>query len=399
MRRVTVLVVFFLFIAREKINAQTVNSATTPWVADTAAVYSDPDDNWAKDPSVIKYGNTYYMYYSSANPWPPEGGKGPPRIDYATSPDGLNWTYKGLAIPKGDSGTWNDERSQAPSKPIFKDGIWYMFYAGAPVGKIPMIGYSTSTDLIHWTEFKGNPVIARGKCNDPFVYLENGIYYLSYDDAGEAIWYVTSTNLIDWDTAHAVRTDAVGEGNIIFKQNGQYIRYGATGLSTNGEYYQSAYSNNMTNFTKLGKITMNIPSWATGAFGHGDIIEHGDEYWFYFQGTKTNGVIFQIGLARQKIGTTGILMAGGQSIVDASIEVQKGSAGYSIILPKTTSGHSKYSLSITNSAGRSVFKVSNATDNQMFWNTANGKYAGGLYFLRAQLPNKSILSKQVRVTR
>ncbi len=376
-----------------------VNSATTPWVADTAAVFSDPDDNWAKDPSVIKYGNTYYMYYSSANPWPPEGGKGPPRIDYATSPDGLTWTYKGLAIPKGVPGTWNEERSQAPSKPMLKDGIWYMFFAGARNGKAPMLGYSTSTDLITWTEFKGNPLVANAKWNDPFLYLENGIYYLSYDDAGEAIWYLTSTNLKDWDTTKAVRTDAVGEGNIIFKQNGQYVRYGATGLSTNGEYYQSAYSNNMTNFTKLGKISMNIPSWATGAFGHGDIIEHGDEYWFYFQGTKTNGVIFQIGLAKQKNGTTGIQLVGGPSIANASIVVQKSPTGYSIVLPKTTSGHSPYSLTITNPAGRSVFKATKSSGTQIFWNTSSGEYAGGLYLLRARLPNKKVLSKQILVTR
>ena len=389
----------FLFAAIAGTHAQVVNVATSPWIADTAAVFSDPIDNWAKDPSVIKYGNTFYMYFTSANPWPPDGGIGPSRIDYATSPDGMKWTYKGVAIPRGDSGTWNEERSQAPSKPMLKDGIWYMFFAGARFGKAPMVGYATSTNLVNWTEFKSNPMIANAKWNDPFLYLENGIYYLSYNDNIEAIWYLTSTNLKDWDTTKAIRTDAVGEGNIIFKDNGKYMRFGATGHSHVGEYYHSAYSDNMVNFTKVGKITMNIPTWASGAFGHGDIIQNGNEYWFYFQGTRNNGVIFQIGLARQKIETTHSRKTGSLAFAEPTIVAQKFPNGYSFLLPGSASNTSPYSVSILSPAGQDVFKFTNSTSSRLFWNTSKGEYAEGLYILKAQMPDKSVLSKQVMISR
>lgn len=107
-------------------------TATGRWDVAAEPVYVDPDDDWAKDPSVIEFDGTFYMYYTSANPWQGDGagGKGEPRIDFATSPDGLHWTYQGVAIPKGGQGAWDEERPQAPAKPILKDGTWYLYYAG-----------------------------------------------------------------------------------------------------------------------------------------------------------------------------------------------------------------------------------------------------------------------------
>jgi hypothetical protein len=54
-------------------------------------------------------------------------------------------------------------------------------------------------------------------------------------------------------------------------------------------------------FTDHGKIQMNIPAWASGATGHGDVLRRGEEYWFYFQSTSDLGKTFQIGLARQPV--------------------------------------------------------------------------------------------------
>ena len=59
----------------------------------------------------------------------------------------------------------------------------------------------------------------------------------------------------------------------------------------------------LTGFKDCGKIRMNVPTWASGAFGHGDVLRHGDEYWLYFQGTSDGGKTFQIGLARQPVNT------------------------------------------------------------------------------------------------
>ena len=273
------------------------------WQAAAEPVYRDPDDDWAKDPSVIKVGDTWYMYYTSANPWQDGGcgGKGEPRIDYATSPDGLKWTYQGLAIPRGKPGEWDEERPQAPAKPVLKDGVYYMYYAGKCAKRAVEIGYATSTDLRHWTKHPGNPVLMIGKCNDPFIYFENGTYYLFYTSGGDCIFYVTSTNLVDW-SAKPVATGAVGEGSMVIKDGPTYTLYGCVGWSPQGEYYKAYTTRDLAKpFADAGRIRINTPEFAKGSLCHGDIIRQGDDYWFYFQATCDVGKRFQIGLAKQPV--------------------------------------------------------------------------------------------------
>ncbi len=280
-----------------------VHAATSVWQAAAQPIFCDPDDDWAKDPSIIKVGDTYFMYYTSANPWAHEGngGKGDSRIDYATSPDGLTWTYQGVSIPKGKPGEWDEERPQAPAKPILKDGVYYMYYAGKCDKKPVAIGYATSTDLRHWTKNPSNPVLSIGKCNDPFIWFENATYYLFHTTGGDAIRYVTSTNLVDWSTK-PVETGAIGEGSVVLKDGSTYTLFGCIGFSNNGEYYKTYTTKDLSEkFSDQGKISVNTPPFAAGALCHGDIITVGHEYWFYFQGTNDNGKRFQIGLAKQPI--------------------------------------------------------------------------------------------------
>jgi len=279
-----------------------IHGKPTLWQAEETPVYTDPEDDWAKDPSVIQAGDTYYMYYTSANPWQGDGsgGKGEPRIDYATSPDGLKWTYQGVAIPKGQPGDWDDERPQAPAKPILKDGIYYLYYAAGGKGGV-VTGYATSKDLRHWTKHQGDPVLRKGKVNDPFVYYEDGRYYLFFTTGGDAIHYVTSTNLVDW-SQEAVSTGATGEGSIVVKDGPTYTLYGCVGWSPKGEYYKVYTTGSLaTKFTDEGRIKINTPPFAEGSLCHGDILRQGDDYWFYFQATRDVGKRFQIGLAKQPV--------------------------------------------------------------------------------------------------
>lgn len=275
---------------------------TSEWRICDEPVYIDQDDSWAKDPSVIKAGDTFYMYYTSANPWQGDGsgGKGEPRLDYATSPDGLKWTRRGVAIAKGRPGEWDGVRPQAPAKPILKDGVYYMYYAGA--GDRVTTGFATSTDLVHWVKSPKNPVLDDGKVNDPFVWFEDGTYYLFYTtQGGENIYYVTSTNLVDWSKT-PVFTGASGEGSTMVKNHGVYSLLACVGWSHKGEYYKSWTTTNLTaRFVDRGRLKMKLPKWASGATGHGDLVVHDNEYWLYFQATADVGRTFLIGLARHSI--------------------------------------------------------------------------------------------------
>ena len=279
--------------------------ATSEWKAAEAPVYCDPEDDWAKDPAVIKAGDTFYMYYTSANPWQGDGsgGKGEPRIDYAISSNGLDWTRQGVAIPKGKPGDWDDERPQAPARPVLKDGVYYMYYAGA--GRGVTTGYATSTDLRKWTKQPGSEVLKNGKVNDPNIYFEGGVYYLFYTSGGDRVYYVTSTNLVDW-SPNAVFTGAIGEGSNIIRDGRTYVIFACVGWSHKGEYYKVYTSPSLTNeFRDCGRINLKSHGFAAGSLSHGDMIRNGDEYWFYFQGTCDVGKRFQVGLARLPVTTDG----------------------------------------------------------------------------------------------
>jgi hypothetical protein len=80
----------------------------------------------------------------------------------------------------------------------------------------------------------------------------------------------------------------------------------AVGWSHKGEYYKSWTSKSLTGFKDHGKLKIKLPAWASGAFGHGDVIQRDNQYWLYFQGTNTVGKIFQIGLARHPVHPIGL---------------------------------------------------------------------------------------------
>ncbi len=79
-----------------------------------------------RDPSdVIKVGDLYYVWYSK--------GKISPGYDatvwYATSPDGVNWTEKGMALAKGTPGTWEGASVFTPNIMV-AEGKYWLFYTG-----------------------------------------------------------------------------------------------------------------------------------------------------------------------------------------------------------------------------------------------------------------------------
>jgi beta-xylosidase len=88
-----------------------------------------------RDPSdIIKVGDLYYVWYSK--------GKISPGYDatvwYATSPDGHVWTEKGMALAKGEPGTWEGASVFTPNIMV-AEGRYWLFYSGVsrPFNKKP----------------------------------------------------------------------------------------------------------------------------------------------------------------------------------------------------------------------------------------------------------------------
>lgn len=79
-----------------------------------------------RDPSdIIKVDDLYYVWYSK--------GKISPGYDatvwYATSQDGHNWTEKGMAIAKGEPGSWEGASVFTPNI-LVAEGRYWLFYTG-----------------------------------------------------------------------------------------------------------------------------------------------------------------------------------------------------------------------------------------------------------------------------
>jgi predicted GH43/DUF377 family glycosyl hydrolase len=306
MKKIIHLVLSFLFFETSGIAQNNENDPIIKWKIHSIPVFTDPDDDFAKDPSILKTRDKFYMFYTGATP----GGQGRGQwdfsnwqIEYATSPDGLNWTKQGISF-KADSNSWEAGRVQAPSRPIWYKGKYYMFYTGGPRTPKNLIytGFATSKDLVHWT--KSPKIIPQNveKANDISIFREGEIFYMfytTYNDVGEPVFYRISKDLENW--SEPVETGANGEGSSVWKENGIYYIVACLGYSGKGEVYILYSSDKLTGFKDRGVVFTEVPSFASDSYGHGDVIKNGDEYWFYFQGTRENGKTFKIGLATSKI--------------------------------------------------------------------------------------------------
>ena len=125
-----------------------------------------------RDPSdIIKVDDLYYVWYS----------KGPLRtgydatIWYATSPDGVNWTEKAMALAKGKPGTWEAGSVFTPNI-LVAEGKYWLFYSGVsqPYAKKPFnpdskigIAVSDSPDG-PWERLASNPALSNSEDPEAF---------------------------------------------------------------------------------------------------------------------------------------------------------------------------------------------------------------------------------------
>src|SRR5688500_11665530 len=111
------------------------------WVR-KGVVLEDRAANHVNDPTVVKVGDRYYMYYTRTEKDVVD------RIDVAVSPDGVKWEPKGVALAAGQAGEWDALSVGRPSV-IHEDGLLKLWYDGrkdfppdAPVRDVPKSGTS-----------------------------------------------------------------------------------------------------------------------------------------------------------------------------------------------------------------------------------------------------------------
>jgi len=160
------------------------------------------------EPTVIKDGTLYKMWYAGYDGWWW-------RIGYATSTDGINWTKysNNPVLSEGAVGSWEEGHVGTPS--VIKDGSTYhMLYGSKDSSDISRIGYATSSDGIQWTKSPNNPELNPGLGNQqwdngdvahPTFFKDNneGVFKVFYrgmsEDTGSGssygIGYATATAL------------------------------------------------------------------------------------------------------------------------------------------------------------------------------------------------------------
>lgn len=158
------------------------------------------------DPSVVKVGGQYYMYYTDNIGGAPPGDT----IHLATSVDGTSWTKKGQVLYRGVIGQWDSLFVSRPSV-IYEDGLFKMWYDSCPLAC--QIGYATSVDGFSWTKYSGNPLPIYTSAID-VEHMADGYLMLGQAHSGTLIF--TSVNETDW----------VAKGYLFGLSGKDYDRYG-----------------------------------------------------------------------------------------------------------------------------------------------------------------------------
>jgi predicted GH43/DUF377 family glycosyl hydrolase len=143
-----------------------------PWTVEPEPVLqpggpSTWDEEGVSDPSVIKFGGQYHMYYTGAD------RNSYKSIGLATSPDGVTWTkltdpnaayrvrYGGPVFGPGPKGEWDSYWVMQPSVISTPDGLVMLYFSVAnSMNQRQRFGLATSEDGLHWTRYANNPVFA-----------------------------------------------------------------------------------------------------------------------------------------------------------------------------------------------------------------------------------------------
>ncbi|GAB2597470.1 family 43 glycosylhydrolase [Pseudactinotalea suaedae] len=137
--------------------------STTPAVAAAAAaappLLSEPwgvplSDGrlWAKDPSVVRFGERYLMYFT-VHPAPGDERSGL-RVGIAASSDLRSWELLARMQPTGEY----DARGLAAPGAVVIDGVVHLFYQSYGTGARDAICHASSTDGVTFTSDASNPV-------------------------------------------------------------------------------------------------------------------------------------------------------------------------------------------------------------------------------------------------
>jgi hypothetical protein len=154
---------------------------------------------------------TYHLFYIKADETLPEALRAK-ALGHASSTDLKHWTFHPDVIPVVPN-SWEESFVWAPHI-VQSGGFYWMFYTGVNRNYAQAIGVAVSNDLFTWTKYPSNPVYTPSttwaswnsstwsNCRDPFVFQDQGTWYLTttaWTNASTgAISLASSSDLLHW---------------------------------------------------------------------------------------------------------------------------------------------------------------------------------------------------------
>lgn len=215
------------------------------------------DNKDAHDPTVIKNGTSYEMWYAGSD----NGGASNFSIFRASSDDGVLWNNSSDPVFRPTSG-WGSGGVTSPL--VLKiDNQYKMWFSSSDTGHWN-VGYATSSDGINWTPYANNPVLKptqswEGNDVDGSSVLYDGTTYEIFYHGNQNISYATSTDGINW-TKPADKNPVLTRGTTF--DNNNLAGAGALRLS-NGT--------TMLYYGAQGKVD-NVTKWRIGLATDGPIV-------------------------------------------------------------------------------------------------------------------------------
>jgi hypothetical protein len=157
-------------------------------------------DLWVEDMMVVKHQGTYYMFAEGLND----------RAHMLISNDGMDWQPKSKLDIRLKNGEPISEGPYGTPTVWIENGVWHLFYERNDKG----IWLATSRDLKTWTNVQDEPVMKPGPADYDRdlialnqIIKHKGRYYAYYhgsslQNPGSKLWstaVATSTDLVHWE--------------------------------------------------------------------------------------------------------------------------------------------------------------------------------------------------------
>ena len=274
-------------------------------------------ENFAKDPTVIRFHGKYFMYFSIP-PQKKDGGKYGWTVGIAQSDDLTNWKFITNLLPEQEV---TQKGFCAPCARVYDDRV-YLFYQSYGNGAKDAICMSVSDDGVHFKPNPHNPIFrpngswTNGRAIDAdVIFFKDKLFlYVATRDSegkiqkitvattqtpleqlanlGDSAWRQAADRSIleptlPWETKCIEAPTTVVRGDKL------YMFY-AGGYNNDPQHIGVAVSEDGINWTRLWNVPFitNGPKgqWNESESGHpGVFVDDNGQTWLFFQGNKTKG--------------------------------------------------------------------------------------------------------------